>query len=86
MKNVFFDDLWGCNLESNKWDKVSVAGAKPPPVAEHTLSHVNGKLYLWGGMNAGVFPSGSVLFPSWLSIVDGRLWLTGPLPSFCFLD
>jgi hypothetical protein len=61
MKNIFFDDLWGCNLETYKWDKVSVAGTKPPPVAEHTLSHVNGKIYLWGGQNAGLSTSGTLV-------------------------
>ena len=44
------NDLWLYNITLNKWTELSLDVAmKPPPVAEHTATVVDDKLYIFGG-------------------------------------
>ena len=44
------NDLWLYNITLNKWTELAVNDvAKPPPLAEHTATLVDDKLYIFGG-------------------------------------
>ena len=44
------NELWLYNIILNKWTELAVNDAvKPPPLAEHTATVVEGKLYIFGG-------------------------------------
>ena len=44
------NDLWLYNLTLNKWTELAVNDTgKPPPLAEHSATVVNNKLYILGG-------------------------------------
>lgn len=44
------NDLWLYNLTLNKWVELAVNSTiRPPPVAEHTATLVDDKLYIFGG-------------------------------------
>lgn len=44
------NDLWLYNLTLNEWTELAVNDTdKPPPLAEHTATVVDDKLYIFGG-------------------------------------
>lgn len=44
------NELWLYNITLNKWTELAVNDvAKPPPLAEHTATLVDDKLYIFGG-------------------------------------
>ena len=44
------NDLWFYNTTRNKWTELAVIDVvKPPPLAEHTATVVDDKLYVFGG-------------------------------------
>ncbi|XP_078380393.1 multiple epidermal growth factor-like domains protein 8 isoform X1 [Oculina patagonica] len=44
------NDLWLYNITQNKWTELAVNDVtKPPPLAEHTATIVDDKLYIFGG-------------------------------------
>ena len=45
------NDLWLYNITLGKWTELAVNDSvKPPPLAEHTATLVDDKLYIFGGM------------------------------------
>lgn len=44
------NDLWLYNLTLNKWTELAMNDTvKPPPLAEHSATVVDGILYIFGG-------------------------------------
>lgn len=56
LNEVFFNDLWRYDLSrfrdpKNRWIRLEPHGDIPPPLANHTVTAYDGKLFVFGGKN-----------------------------------
>lgn len=85
------NDLHVLNTLTLTWTEIKATGISPSPRSNHTMSHVNGKLYLFGGApryhyKYGILPDDEdnhmyildLATQSWIKPVISEIWGTPP--------